>query len=403
MDLVNLQKAGGVGMTFQRIVITGDIFRVDSSGAPGHQSTAIQWLHALIKYPIKLSTGLEAEILTIDEFKLTLDQIYSFTRSAPSVEAWARLFDDMPEALSHIFISELRDALVIGWELPKSLCDALTKASITYIELSVHPIRFMDDILISARSNSAAIDDALLSQSLEEQDCYIQAGIISAFFIRRAVPRDEPYALFAAQTKVDRSLLKDGKLLSQSWIADELLAHLPRGMPLLLKDHPVQPSDDLFRRLRSAGINVKRIGGTIYRQFSDRNLASVYTVSSSAGLEAKYFEHKTKFLYKPCFDVLFRGQPHDASRSQFKSIDTRVLSPNFWRAILADSVETTPLAAEKISSRPDLLRATLNFHWGFGEIFNDFTVRSSGSPDTRGIASRLKKFAKRMLSIKNNT
>ncbi|WP_425107470.1 hypothetical protein [Ancylobacter sp.] len=388
-------------MTFNRVVITGDIFRVDSSGAAGHQSTAIQWLHSLLRYPIKCATGLDAKLLTIDEFRITLAEIYAFNRSAPTVDAWAHLFEEMPKALSDIFISELNDALVIGWELPKSLCDALRIANITYIELSVHPIRFMDDILISARSNSPTIDDALLSQSVTEQDCYIQAGIISAFFIRRTVPRDEPYALFAAQTKVDRSLLKDGKLLSQKWIADELLAHLPQGMPLLLKDHPVQPSDELFRRLRSAGVNVQRMGGSIYRQFSDRKMTSVYTVSSSAGLEAKYFGHTTKFLYKPCFDIVFHGQPHDASRSQFKSIDTRVISPNFWRIILTESIKTTPLAAETISSRPDLLRATLNFHWGFGEIFNDFTVNSSGAITPYSTASRIKTFVKRLLSIYN--
>lgn len=388
-------------MTFHRVVITGDIFRVDSSGAAGHQSTAIQWLHSLLKYPIKFASGLDAEILTIDQFRLTLDEIYAFNRSAPTVDAWAHLFEEMPAALSDIFISELNDALVIGWELPKSLCDALRNADITYIELSVHPIRFMDDILISARSSSPAIDDALLSQSVTEQDCYIQAGIISAFFIRRTVPRDEPYALFAAQTKVDRSLLKDGKLLSQKWIADELLAQLPQGMPLLLKDHPVQPSDELFRILRSAGVNVQRMGGSIYRQFSERRLTSVYTASSSAGLESKYFGHTTKFLYRPCFDIVFNGQPHEKSRNQFKSIDGRIISPNFWRIILNQSIETTPFAAETISSRADLLRATLNFHWGFGEIFNDFTVKSSGLIDPYSNESRLKRFLKLLASIKN--
>lgn len=371
-------NAGGFWMTFQRIIITGDILRVDSSGAAGNQSTAIRWLHALLKYPIKIATGLEAEILTIDDFRLNIDKIYAHIRTAPSVDAWASLFDEMPVDLSDIFISELSDALVIGWELPRSLCDALKNANITYIELSVHPVRFMDDILISARSNSPTIDDALLSQSLSEQDCYIQAGLISAFFIRRTTPRDEPYALFAAQTKVDRSLIKDGKLLSQNWIADELLAQLPQGMPLLLKDHPIQPSDELFRRLRSAGVNVQRIGGTIYRQFSDRRLTSIYTVSSSAGLEAQYFGHQTKYLYRPCFDIVFSGQPHDMVRDKFKSIDARVISPNFWRDILSATIDTTPIEPETNLSRPDLLRATLNFHWGFGEIFNEFTVQSSG-------------------------
>lgn len=358
-----------------RIIITGDIFRVSRDESFGNQTTNIRWLHALLRYPIAASTGDSPDCLVYENAPIRGEDAYALLGQPPSLAAWAELYARMPDELARRYAAAFTGKTVVGFELSDAMCRALSAGGIPYLDISIHPVRFLDDLLFAVRTNVPAIGAQLSSHAVSESLCYTQAGIMSALFAVRRRGTGQRRSLFAAQTHDDRSLFRDNAVLTQDWIAGELTRHLPPDTNLLFKHHPLQRSDYVLNRIGAHVASVAETTDSVYATISDPDIETVYTVSSSVGTEAKYFGKNVVYLHQPIMEPVYRGQA--ASEGAFYSLGHNLLAADTWRSLLAGIMPVTPPDGEKVVLRPDALRAALGNDWGFGETYSDFVVRST--------------------------
>ena len=93
------------------------------------------------------------------------------------------------------------------------------------------------------------------------------------------------------------------------------------------------------------------------------------TVNSSAGYEAPYFGKQLHALAPLRFRLGWRGDAPCAD--QYASLDDRVLTPDFWRTVLAPHTPVTKADGFRLSAKPNWLRIALDSFWNFQEIDTD--------------------------------
>lgn len=381
------------------IVITGDIFRVSPNGGARNQDRNISWLHCILSHPVSVATGAIPSRLTQSESPLSYKDAYDASGLSPSLSAWAAISEHLTDDISKRYAEIFRGKIVIGFELSDAMCTALDRNNVTYISILIHPVRFLDDLAFAIRTNNQSIHARLMDVSIPESLCFQHAGFISAYFAaRRSWSDAPPYRLFAAQTHNDRSLFRDGALTSQSWIADRLLETYQNDDVIAFKHHPLKRSDFVYNAVRKKCVRTYEVNANVYSLLSDPKLVDITTVSSSVGVEAKYFGKTATFLNKPFLVPFFRGD--DAAVGAPLSCGSEILSADFWRTVLSPAVSVTPMDGNQPMYRPDLLRATIGQDWNFGDLYADFMVRSSPlgrQLNQPGWRARLKQRVKRLL------
>ncbi|WGD29849.1 hypothetical protein AncyloWKF20_19175 [Ancylobacter sp. WKF20] len=364
------------GAPVKEVIVTGDIFRLSAGGGSGNQDRNISWLHALLKFPIFAATGTYPGLLRHDNSPLKCSDIYDAAGLRPSLSAWAELSAAFPKNVSERYASLFQGKIVVGFELSNAMCAALTEWDVPYICILTHPVRFLDDIAFAVSTNISGIHQGLAKLCMREAICFEHAGFITAYFASRRRSADRAdFRLFAAQTHDDRSLFRDGAIVSQDWIGEKLVALYKPDDVVAFKHHPLKRSAEVFEKVKNRCANTYETSANVYSLLSDPNLSDVITVSSSVGVEAKYFGKNVTYLHKPFVAPLYRNDT--SAVGDFMSCGTNLLSADFWRILLSTFVPVSDLDGHQHIYRPDLLRATLNQDWNFGEIYADFIVQSS--------------------------
>jgi hypothetical protein len=301
---------------------------------------------------------------------------YRGFEGGPSHAAWAELYSAPTQFLAETWGRAFEDTLVIGFEMPPSMRAVLSGNGIPYVDLMLHPARFMDDVFFCMRSNVAAINDAIRSHAMEERLLWRGAGAIKAFFSRRRldVP-EEAYTLYAAQTPVDRSMISEGRFLQPSDLEPGIRKTLGSRGLVCYKDHPLGSTPAIKEAVASCAAKVLPTKANVYAHLSSPSLEEIVSISSSVGTEAVYFGKKASFVIGPSTPVLYKGDEDDGS--SYRSVYDAFLAPDFWRDILRPVIDTTAPDGDAPAHRSDLLRTTLGTFWGYNEIFCDTLVRQS--------------------------
>ena len=171
---------------YSKIIITGDIFRSDPKGN-GSQDININWLHAALQPSLKLATSLPVtkQLFSQKDASLTKSG-YQMLNEETSLQSWAKLFkakNFSEDFLMSVWLS-FRNSIVVAFELPENLRFALDILHIPFIDIIIHPVRFLDDIIFGIRSNNRQISQLLCQYVIPDELILMQAGIVMASMSR---------------------------------------------------------------------------------------------------------------------------------------------------------------------------------------------------------------------------
>jgi glycosyltransferase involved in cell wall biosynthesis len=339
-------------MRIERIVVTGDVFR--TNGGDPNQLKNVRWLRSELSRLYDL-TGLCPEIgyrrNAADGGRAVIAEWYRLLGHAPSMEAWAATYGQVaaPDLIEAVRPDYDR-ALVIGFELSPFMRSILDAIGAPWVDVELSPVRFLEDLALNMRF-SWPVQIA-------------HGGLASPAHIRAAVGRlrarcahDASTAdlagacVFLAQTRRDRTLIKDGAFFPDAE-AVERVGRALGGRRLVLKPHPLAPRNPLLASLAQR-FGAATTDANIYALLAAGRDVRFLTISSSAAVEARHFGHTPEVFH-------VSASPEAASWVSLWAHR----SSAFWRAALAPILPLTAGAGYEERVAPDRLRRTLGA-WGW--------------------------------------
>jgi hypothetical protein len=147
----------------------------------------------------------------------------------------------------------------------------------------------------------------------------------------------------------------------------------------VLKPHPLDRQHSLLEV--AAGAPTRIIGvinDNTYRMMALPQVSAILTVNSGVAYEAPYFGKRVHTLAPLRMRLAWRGAKADAA--VHASLDDVVLTPDFWRSVLAPHTPVTAPDGMRLRPKPNRLRIALDSFWNFQEIDTDRIPRpASGS------------------------
>ena len=355
------------------VTVIGDLRRPDGHGNPGGVDRPTIWLYNAIKRQVALATGLSVSVLSTCQLPAF---VAALTAERPVERAalhWAAGFQSLSErsAFDRHVMPRLQRQFCIGYELPPYLVAIFEAAAIPYIDVRIHPIRFLDDLLFAVRGCDVDTRSELLRIAVAESEVIVTAGLREAMcqmITHTSLPDNTMLVL--GQRPMDATQIIAGRFYDAAEQVDEIAALCHSYRAVLLKPHPLEHGHSLL--IVVAGVARNIIGVTddnLYRLLSLPQVTAVLTVNSSAGYEAPYFGKQLHALAPLRFRLGWRGDAPCAD--QYASLDDRVLTPDFWRTVLAPHTPVTKADGFRLSAKPNRLRIALDSFWNFQEIDTD--------------------------------
>lgn len=287
---------------------------------------------------------------------------------------------------AEIFYSDFENAdlnsvdFVIGFELSTEAREKIDSIDKVYLDLRIHPIRFMDDIFFSFETNSNAIHLSLQNYRKNDDLCKLQANIIKATVVK--LKSDKIIApnslLLIGQTECDRVLYDGTKYLSLLDRIDEIKEIASEYDYIYFKPHPYAKNNRyLLRELRKALCDVRNTHANIYYILANEGTQHVVALNSSVLYESIYFDRKTTFLFNPTFTDRQIG------------VYGNYFSGEFWGDILSPALRTIPSSLE-LPFQTSRLRKTLNDFWGYNEISDEIVQYSIFKNIVKNLLNRLR-------------
>lgn len=246
------------------------------------------------------------------------------------------------------------------------------------LNLSIHPIRFADDIFFNFETNNENIKSKLKKYEVNYDQFYHHADIIKATYLKSVKTNTikKNSLLLIGQTKKDKVIFDGVKYLT-------LLDYLPNIKEvaksydtIYFKPHPYAKNTKVvYKKLKKELTNIELIYDNVYHLLSNENILQVVALNSSVLYEAKYFRKEVTFLYKPTFD--FQNNDIGIYGDYFNS--------DFWSDTL--DIKDTNISFPFV---PNRLRKSINDFWGYNEISDEIILKDI-------IKSKIKYFSSKYL------
>jgi hypothetical protein len=357
---------------FQRIVVMADLLRPFPQGTQWESATwkNTRWLRHIL-HPTLRSLGHAPTTLAWDPRSTGLRDrffdapaLYHQLGYSITLESWARLActPQPPQALLQALDEALGDAFVIGYELPPAMLNALDQLGRPYVDVVLHPWRFLPDLVFALRSNVPAWHARIVAQRLPRSAAEQQVALIQAKAAWMPAPMELPpgTALVLGQVYGDRATaLPNGQFAT---LAEHLprLQKLCREHPLVLyRSHPYAgPQDPSTLAIRQLSA-IKMVDHNFYHLLAQPELDSVVALNSSGLNEAEIFERGAINLIPFLYDFDGNGSASPVA------LDSRWTQLGFWQALIGP-----PDHAGDMSTRlaDQALRRTMHADWGYGFI-----------------------------------
>lgn len=251
--------------------------------------------------------------------------------------------------------------LVVGFELSQETKNKIDKNKEVYLDLRIHPIRFLDDIFFSFETNSDAISRKLQKYTYDETVAYLHANLITAAAIKAKKNHivKQNSLLLVGQTERDQVVFNGDKHLSLLDYIKEIKAYASIYNHIYFKPHPYAKNNRyLLHKLGKQLGKIESVHDNIYYLLSDPQIKHIIGLNSSVLYEAHFFGKKRTFLYQPTFTKKQIG------------IYGNYFENEFWYDILSP-VLPVQVSTSSISFQPNRMRKALNDFWGYSEISND--------------------------------
>jgi len=357
----------------RRVVFSGDVLRPGEAAFRPAQTENILWFHRLLRGQLAAATGLPVAAVTWDG-GIDTPALYAMWGAERSWRGWARIFDAgfAPDGVVAAMERAFAGAVVIGFELAESMKRILSLLDIPFVDLSIHPVRFLDDVFFAAQTNDAAVFEAMLPDHAEDGAFLGPAGLLAATALKaRPALRPRGETLVIGQTRIDRSLVRGGRVVDLSDFGPALRDAAGEG-GITFKPHPYANTDF---GLLATGVSLRAAHVTyenVYALMASEAIRRVVGVSSSALIEARYFGREARILHASPFDIPDRRA--EAVPGQHLSVVDAWADTDFWRRALAPILPVTAEDGHRYRRPPNALRISLRNFWGFNELTSDFQV-----------------------------
>lgn len=354
-------------------VVVGDLLRPDVNGRPGGADRQTLWLWNAIKRQLHLACGLPVERLTTNGSASLCGWIEALRAPATADAYWASIYQKVPcsAQLERLVIDRLLRRFCVGYELPPWLVRLLDAHAVPYIDLRLHPIRFMDDLLFAARASCPATQAELVAMAVSESEVLAAAGLLEAMcrYISAArVPDDT--LLVVGQRRFDSTQIVDGDFFDAHRLTGEIHALCAGHAAVVLKPHPLDRQHSLLEVAAAAPTpRIGVINDNTYRMMALPQVGAILTVNSGVAYEAPYFGKRVHTLAPLSMRIAWRGAAVDAA--MHVSLDDVVLTPDFWRLALAPHTAVSAPDGMRLRPKPNRLRIALDSFWNFQEIDTD--------------------------------
>jgi hypothetical protein len=278
---------------------------------------------------------------------------------APAQQAsWARLLATPSSSEFETWLAPYLDGLdlVVGFELPNIVLQALIALEIPVIDIAFSPIRFLDDLCFDVRCSDKGLADTLAPLRITDDEILRNLSQIFGSVHRRTDTLDTVAALGRAgillgQTKVDASLVEAG-VVRQIGDYEDRIVDWARGFDtVILKPHPYGSHDLALKKLVQSGVRLVSTSSSPYQLFACDNVVSAAAISSGSLTEARWFGVETLQFLQP-----LRSQQRGHS---VDPVSSALFTAPVWRALLA--------GGELPDDPPRLpgIRAQVNSDWGY--------------------------------------
>lgn len=270
-----------------RIKILYNFFRLDSI----HPLAML--LYELASRKVKND---DIEIINIDDEFSNRNEV--FMSDSPDISDWA-IYQECVNSI--VFNKRIFDAdLFIGFELPPSLCKELSYNNKKYINFFVAPIRFMSDLVWYVTTNSIEIYKVLHIYRFNKKNIDKYVDDIHYMCIKQRLFQDKHLknntAIIIGQDLNDSSVILNGNFKNLNDYKDEIIRLTKDCDDIIIVKHPcvnnIMPLRQLLKSLGRGKIS----NFNTYALLCSDKVSKVITISSSVGVEAKYFDKEVHFL-----------------------------------------------------------------------------------------------------------
>jgi len=325
----------------KRIVFTGDVFRTDDA-LEQNQLSNVRWLRDELANTLHTVTNIVPEIRfrrnERDAGRSTLKRWYELLGRTASQQAWAATFwqDKPPKALVEAVNDDYQDALVIAVEMSPLLQSLLDALGVPWVDVTISPIRFLQDLLVSLRFSRHLSHNPAHPGLIGPHDIEAAAQHLRAYYGKNKLEHLDGTAVYFAQTQADRTqITQHGQFFS----VDATLAAIETNLQnrrLVVKAHPWAKANPILS-LCHERFDARTTDDNTYAILASACDVTVLTISSSVGIEAEAFGKPVNFFSRDALGWIYSGPTSFWAHR----------SPSFWRELLS------PIFPVTSASEPD--------------------------------------------------
>jgi len=237
------------------------------------------------------------------------------------------------------------------------------KSNQRVLNLSIHPLRFGDDIFFNFETNDDKLREKLKKYEVNYDLFYAYADVIKATYLKSVKnPKVKENALLLiGQTEMDKVIFNGDKHLSLLDYIEEIKSLAKSYSCVYFKPHPyAKNSKQIYKVLQQELGDVEIVYDNVYHLLSNDNIKHIVGLNSSVLYEAKYFKKEVTFLYEHTFEI----------GGKDVGIYGDYWSSSFWSDLL--EIEDKKIALPFV---PNRLRKSLNDFWGYNEISDEIVLK----------------------------
>lgn len=346
------------------------------------QDNNIRWVYDFISRPIETATSYDVKCFSTKKWNvLNFDRKHFFALSNIEYVEDKQFYyserDINSESIKYIKSIIKNDIILVGYELSEQTRKILDKIKAIYIDIWLHPIRYMDDVLFGLKSNNEEINNKLYTFNIPSETYYLYADRLKVQNYR-GYRKTQSYlkdnsALFVGQTLNDKAVFHNGKMLNLLDFKNVFEKVVKKYNHVYYSRHPfVKGGDEEIINYLKKFKNVTLNDDPTYHLLASKEIEYVFSISSSVVHEAKYFSKDVEFLYKPVITI-------GDHKKDYTSVMHEIFYGHFWASILSPLMNVNNVPVVSYFSGKDKTRDALSFYWGYRNIDKVESVKQTVS------------------------
>ena len=355
--------------SINRVIITSDLLRpVWIKGkAKNKETVRINKYFDFLSGQLSDAINIPVQKISTENTKFNFFTFYKLCNvEFKSTNSWLEIYDIdvIPQDAINYFGKYFDNSFIICHEMPpifKKICE---KLGLYYIDIRIHPVRYLDDHMFSMATNNPHVFEHLKQYLVNEKIFYLYANLYKTTADFYNLNIDENSALIVGQTNVDSALYENGKVHTIFEYEDQIKKLGNEYQTVYYKPHPFNGDlKEIYNFLKKYPF-IKIINDNIYYLLSDDNIKAVYAISSGVLTEAKYFGKKSYPFYKKFLDYSYDKECKFSSNI-YLTIMNDFYMPKFWNDLFTDVLPVKEAYDNyALPVRPNRMRAALNDYWG---------------------------------------